>query len=142
MNYGKQKPVEIFVYTKKDGSDEWEKSINVSNGDEITIRISLKNRTKYFINNVIVRDCLPDGLCYVDGSTMIIDNRHPLNFMATGGLSSIGGYNIGELKPGVSICLYLRTRVDCERQTICNVARVSADFPNSLNESSAYIIVN
>ncbi len=141
MNLYKRKPIDLHVDAKIINTDEWVRSLNVTPGSTVSIRINAKNNSKYLIGNVFLRDILPVGTSFINGSVMLVDKNHTTGTMIDDSIMSLNGYNLGTFEPGASKWVYFKVNVNETKGVLSNVVRISSDFPNSSREFSNYVIV-
>lgn len=79
------------------GDKTWGNSVDAKIGDKVELRIAYKNNDTVDQMNVIIRDVLPEGLKYIEGSTLLVNASYPDggnveqdNIITTG--INIGGY--------------------------------------------------
>lgn len=82
------------------GDKTWGNSVDAKVGDKVELRIAYKNNDTVDQMNVMIRDILPDGLKYIEGSTLLVNANYPDggnveqdNIITTG--INIGGYTPG-----------------------------------------------
>ena len=139
-NIKRRKPVEITVELKLLNSDEyWANMVDVKPGDVVRFRIRCRNTSRATVDNIIVRDILPNCLEYIEGSTTIANDVHPSSIKAMDGLVSLFGLNVGSCPPSSTIWLYFNAKVIDPTGICTNSVRLSADFPNSENENRCFI---
>ena len=59
--------------------------------------------------NLVLRDLLPDGLSYVEGSTMIFNTAHPKGVTLSDNIITDMCVNIGDYAPGANAWIYFDT---------------------------------
>jgi len=123
--------VSIVKQVKVKGSSTWATEINANPGDTLTYLIGFKNEGNVTLDNLIIRDNLPEGLTYVNGSTSITNTLYPNGVQGTDDVTK-GGLIIGNFLPGsngyVSFDVKIPTTVSvCGNKTYTNVGVVKAD---------------
>ncbi|MBR2658752.1 DUF11 domain-containing protein [Candidatus Saccharibacteria bacterium] len=82
------------------GATDWSESVAAKVGDEVEYQIEYKNLLSNPVDNVIIRDFLPENMEYVKNSTYLFNAKFPSgakldqNTVATTGVN-IGGYAAG-----------------------------------------------
>lgn len=59
------------------GDKTWGNSVDAKIGDKVEFRIAYKNNSNSDQMNVGIRDVLPDGLKYIEGSTLLVNAKYP-----------------------------------------------------------------
>lgn len=59
-----------------------------------------------FLKNLTLRNILPTGLSYIDGSTRIYNTRHPQGVTLSDNIITDMGVNIGDYAPGANAWIY------------------------------------
>ncbi len=117
-------------------------SVNAQNNDRLEFRIQIQNTGNTTLNNVFVRDTLPNYLSYVYGSAQIDDS-----FLSDQIIS--GGVNIGSLFAGNSRIIIFDATVNSYNyngynfygsQTLTNYAYARADQVSERNDSATIYI--
>jgi uncharacterized repeat protein (TIGR01451 family) len=135
--------VSITKQVKIEGSSTWSTNITAKPGDTLAYLITFKNEGNVTLNNLIVRDNLPAGLTYVNGSTKITNTLYPNGVKGTDDVTK-GGIIIGNYLPGANGYVRFNATVpatitECGRRTYTNVGVVKA---NELGEFYNTAIVN
>lgn len=82
------------------GDKTWSNSVEAKIGDVVEFRVAYKNNSNSDQMNVMISDILPDGLKYIEGSTLLVNAKYPdgghvdQNDIVTVGIN-IGGYTPG-----------------------------------------------
>ena len=129
------------------GENKWDEPTRLKPGDIVEYRIRYKNTGTVDQTNVIIKDTLPEGMTYIDGTTRLINNSDP-----TGGsiISSNeitkSGINLGLYGPGSEAVIIFQAQLTsgdnltCGETPLINMVLVSTD--NGSKNSSATVIVN
>lgn len=123
---------EVQKTVRKSGDKDFVESVSVKPGDKVDFQIYYKNVSQQHMNNVVVRDVLPNGMTYVPGTTWLHNSsgtRQVADGITTGGLD-IGGY-----APNGNAYLKFTAQVKgnndlptCGPNTLRNVAKVETDY--------------
>lgn len=130
-----------FTVEKKvrlNGETEWSTTaIEAKPGQKIDYQIGYKNTGSTNQSNVTVKDTLPEGVKYVNGTTTLKNAQHPNGngFTLTTNTVATSGENIGNYAPGANAYVRFTATVPtndelkvCGKNTLRNVARVSTEF--------------
>ena len=64
------------------------------------------------MKNVLLRDILPPGLAYLEGSTTVYTGNHPEGVVVSDNILSNSGINIGHFGPGANAWVYFSADVE------------------------------
>ena len=78
-----------------DTHDEFTESVNAKVGDTVEFQIEYKNLTGEQVDNVMIRDILPNNLEYVEGSTVLYNSNHQSGLAVDQNTVTTSGINIG-----------------------------------------------
>lgn len=112
------------------GDTEWQSSVDAEVGDQVEFCIEYQNASEEeYHENVMVKDILPENLCYIPGSTKLYNSNHPKG--ATFDQKSVitTGINIGHYNPGANAFVIFTAEVIDENlqmgsNTLVNWAQV------------------
>lgn len=107
-------------------------------GDVVTYHINIRNLTATSVNNVSVRDDLPDSFHYVPGTTRLVVGSTPERTIEPEMLGDDLIFHIGEIPPGAGASLLYRVRIGAnarpgDRE---NVAIGYGEFPSGERNST------
>lgn len=102
--------VEIEARNREDA--KWVRAILAKSGDTVHFRIQFKNTGKVEMKNVLLRDILPPGLAYLEGSTTVYTGNHPEGVVVSDNILSNSGINIGHFGPGANAWVYFSADVE------------------------------
>jgi len=111
-----------FTFAKdvrQSGTKIWQDKVTVPQGSTVEYRLSYDNTGNTEQDDVTLKDTLPAGLTYVQGSTKLYASDSPEGKTLSDEISQ-GGMNIGGFKPGANAYLTFSARVDgvpCSTQT-------------------------
>lgn len=140
-----------FTVEKKvrlDGSSDWQKSITAKPGDTVNFQVGYKNTGETTQNKVVVKDKLPNGVTYVNGTTTLknanysVDNGKAIesNAVISSGID-IGGYTPGSnAYVRFTVTLPQASALSCGENKLINTATVSTE--NGEKSDTAEVIVN
>ncbi|MBR2802977.1 DUF11 domain-containing protein [Candidatus Saccharibacteria bacterium] len=77
------------------GTKEWSESVNAKIGDEVEFQIEYENWLNESVENVMIRDVLPNNLEYVAGSTYLYNAKYPKGDHVKDDTVTTTGINIG-----------------------------------------------
>lgn len=130
---------------RKSGETEWKKSIAVKPGDNVEYQISYKNTGATRQNNVTLRDTLPAGINYVDGSTYLRNGTNPNGLKISDNITKPVGVNVGDYSPNANAHVKFGAKVTgdnlvCGPNTLTNKVRVAVD--DRYREDTADVTIN
>lgn len=117
-----------------DGAEGWSTAVLAEAGDKINYRIQFKNTSKITMEDVIIRDILPKGLTYVEGSTKVYNANNPNGVKVSDNIVSDTGINIGDYGAGANAWIYFSVTVDqsmnekCENTILRNVIQANGGY--------------
>jgi len=116
-------------------------SIGAKPRQTLEFSIKVTSTGNVAINNVIVRDMLPDRLLYASGSTYVD------GFSVSDGITS-GGINIGTINPGASKTVTFRVNIEREvlfprgNTTLINTGFARADEVGEKSDTAQVVVIN
>ncbi len=131
----KAQPTSTFEMTKQVRKHSattggWVESYAAKPGETVDFVVTYKNTGNITQENVVIKDTLPAGLSYVNGSTVLANGSNPTGKPISDNVTK-GGVNIGAYAPGVSAWVRFSAKVadnagltTCGANTIHNVASV------------------
>jgi len=139
---------EMKKQVAKKGTADWKESIDAKAGEEVDYRIEYKNSGTTVQNNVVIKDVLPQGVTYVDGSTSISNASSDFKWRAsTNNEVTKGGLNIGNYAAGGGAFVKFTAKMPsndslkaCGTNTLVNKATVETD--NGNKGDTANVVVN
>jgi uncharacterized repeat protein (TIGR01451 family) len=126
----------------------WVESVNAQPGDTVDFLITYKNTGTIQQNDVVIKDKLPAGLTYINGSARYYNATNPTStggHAATDDVTGVG-LNVGNYAPGADAMVKFSAKVSakkdlpCGKNTITNIGRVETN--NGSKEDPAVVIVN
>jgi len=117
----------------KHGENDWTKSYTAKPGEKVDFLVNYKNIGEKQHNNVVLRDTLPEGLSYVDGSTVYGNSKTPEGVRASDNIANGTGINVGSYAAGANAWAIFTAQVtskdklECGKNTLTNVAKVTVD---------------
>lgn len=127
------------------GTKDWKESVQAKPGDSVDYQIEYKNIGTTKQNDVVIRDILPAGMTYVNGSTKYVNASNPNGAQASDNITK-NGINIGNYTPGANAYVKFTAKVPtndqlpkCGNNLFHNVAR--AETNNGSKEDSADVTV-
>ena len=130
----------------KHGANDWKESYTAQPGETVDYLIEYKNTGSAAQKDVMIKDTLPTGMTYVNGSTKFGTVAQPNGAPATDDITK-GGINIGNYGEGSSTWVIFSAKVadndalpTCGNNLLHNVARAETDF--GYKEDSADVNVN
>lgn len=108
-----------FSFTKqvrKQGDATWQQSTTVSPGDTVEYRLEYKNTSTAEQRDVLVKDKLPSGLTYIDGSTKLTNSNNPQGTTLNGEIFS-KTLNLGSYAPNANAIITYQAKVTVDNLT-------------------------
>ena len=93
------------------GDKTWGNNVDAKIGDVVEFRVAYKNNSKSDQMNVGIRDILPKGLRYIEGSTLIVNAGYPDGGHVEQDDIITTGINIGGYTPGSNAFVRFRAEV-------------------------------
>ncbi len=138
--------VEKMVRKSTTASGGWAESIAVNTGDNIDYQIKYTNTGTTQQDNVVIKDILPKGVSYVDGSTYVkIDGKAAVK--VSDNITGVG-INLGNFAGGVNANTVIKitakvtaseSSLTCGQNTLKNIGRVETD--NGAKEDTADVVI-
>lgn len=92
---------EVTKQVAKKGTTDWKESIDAKAGEEVDYRIHYKNTGTTAQNDVVIKDTLPQGVTYVNGSTFVSNPASNFQWKpTTNNEVTKGGINVGNYAAG------------------------------------------
>ena len=139
--------VEIEKQVADEDEQDWSEEVTSAPGEEVRYLLTVRNNGNARVNNVTVRDVLPEGMNYVAGTTKVFDSNHPGGVTVSDNIVSDNGINVGDLPNDTVVYITFRATMpevealDCGMNTLVNTAQVVATGFNG-DEDTAQTKVN
>lgn len=88
----------IAVKVRIKGTKEWKELINAKVGDEVEYQIEFVNLLSKTVQDIMIRDILPNNVEYVEDSTYLYNASHQDGVLLRGDSITTVGINIGDYK--------------------------------------------
>lgn len=137
-----------FTFKKqvsKDGANQWSDTATVKPGEKVNYLLTYQNTGTTQQNNVILRDTLPTGVTYVDGSTVVTNSVSPKGAKGKDGVTTTAGVNYGSYAPRGNLFVQFSATVPdadklkCGKNILTNKAEVSTE--NGRKNDTAEVVV-
>lgn len=99
----------IEVRKKDETEAQWGDRMYAVPGECVRFRIGIRNMSSETFRNLTLRDVLPTGLSYINGSTRIYNAKHPQGVTLSDNIITDMGVNIGDYAPGANAWIYFDT---------------------------------
>lgn len=137
---------EMSKQVRKAGETGWKETANVKPGDTVDFLIGYKNIGNTHQQNVAVKDILPAGLTYVEGSSNLRNSTNPNGLKIDDNIVRQSGTNIGGYLPGANAYVTFQAKVadnnslpQCGENKLINKAHVIVD--GGYKEDKAEVVV-
>ena len=137
---------EVSKKVSKSGANDWQESISAKPGETVDYLIEYKNTGSTDQNDVVLKDTLPEGMTYVEGSSSIANASN--NFTPTkisDGITS-GGYIIGNYTPGSNAYVKFSAKMPSSEQLPCGDSKLTnkatASTANGSKDDTADVTTN
>ena len=131
----------IVKDVRKSGTTTYGQSVQVKAGDKVDFRIKFVNNGEATLNNVVIKDALPAGFTYVEGTAAlqnanyVYPNVHKLDARFFG-----DGSNIGNYAKGINAFITFSATVNgeklvCGSNTLTNKATVVTDYGSKTDDA-------
>ena len=130
---------------REHGTSDWKESITAQPGQTVDYLVQYKNTGTTRQNDVVIKDQLPKGMTYVNGSTKVANSNNPNGIAVDDGITTESGINIGNYEAGANAFVMFSAKVkslaelECGTNSLKNVAR--ADTNNGWKEDDATVTV-
>ena len=124
----------VFTVSKmvsKHGDNKWVESYVAQPGETVDYLIQYKNTGNTQQDSVTMRDTLPAGMTYVDGSTTYGNSKTPAGVKASDNIANGTGINVGSYAAGANAWSIFSAKVpsvnqiNCGENTLVNTAEVT-----------------
>ena len=124
------------------GAEDWEETVTADPGDSVDFLITYRNTGTTRQNDVVIRDSLPTGMTYIDGSTYVVNSTNPDGIQVSDNIVTAGGINIGDYNAGAAAYVKFSARVAandnlpvCGINNLNNVATVRTNNGSKTDNS-------
>jgi len=135
----------IEKQVRKTGTTAWTESTQVNPGDKVDYMIQYKNTGTTLQNDVVIKDTLPKGVTYVNGTTKLKNANNPDGKAVSDNLTT-AGINISNYTPGSNAYLMFTAQVGNKDQLVCGTNKLvntaTAETNNGNKSDTADVIVN
>lgn len=107
------------------GSTDWRERIVAQTGDTVSWLITYNNTGDDVLNDVTIRDVMPEGVTLVPGSITVFDPARPNGQVLNDTALGAGGVNLGNYAPGGGGYVRFRTTVNQEPPAECVATNVA-----------------
>ena len=129
-----------FSFTKqvrKQGDTAWQKSVTVNPGDTIEYRLEYKNTSTAEQRDVLVKDKLPSGLTYIDGSTKLTNSNNPQGTTLNGDIFN-KTLNLGNYAPNTNAIITYQAKVTVDNLTCGSSVSFSSTAGAAIQEGTKH----
>ena len=138
-----------FTITKKvriHGTTGWKTSVAANPGDTVDYLLGYTNSGSTEQDNVVLKDTLPNGESYINGTTIGTNTNYPKGKTLTDDITA-NGVNIGNYKAGANAYVQYSTKIasndslaNCGTNTLTNTVKAETD--NGTKQATANVTVN
>lgn len=138
---------EVQKQVSKAGENKYSEEVTALPNDEVEYKIKYVNTGTTQQDNVIIKDKLPAGMTYVNGSTHVSSSKtsHQWKQIASNEIVN-RGVNLGSYAPGAALYVKFKAKITdaskldkCGLNTLVNTA--TAETPNGSKSDTANVIV-
>ena len=104
--YSQPEVVNLLLSGNMRAEPKWTDKVYAVPGECVRFRIGIRNMSSEMFRNLTLRDILPTGLSYINGSTMIYNAKHPQGVTLSDNIITDMGVNIGDYAPGANAWIY------------------------------------
>lgn len=135
----------ISKQVRKDGAtDGFKESTAVNPGDTVNYRVEVKNTGTAALNNIVLKDQLPQGVSFVPGSAKILNGNNQSGAVLAGGDNIVtSGVNIGSYAAGTNAFVVFNAKVadnaqlpTCGPITLTNTASAQPEGQNPKSDTA------
>lgn len=139
---------EVSKQVSKAGENKYAESVTALPGGEVEYKIKYKNTGTMQQDNVVIKDKLPAGVSYVNGSTQVSNSKTNNQWTTIADNDVVArGINIGSYAPGGAAYLKFKAKVasndkleKCGVNTLVNTA--TAETQNGSKSDTANVVVS
>ncbi len=126
------------------GTKTWSESVTAKVGDEVEYQIEYKNLLNKQVDNVIIRDALPNNMQYVENSTYLYNAQYKNGVLLKDNTLTTTGINVGSyLANGSAYVRFTAKVIDaslkCGNNQLVNWAESTADAKSTKDDASVYV---
>lgn len=129
--------LEITKQVTTPGSTDWRERIVARKGDTVSWLVTFNNTGDEVLNNLTIRDVMPDGVTLVPGTIMVFDPARPNGEVLNDTALGAGGVNVGNYAPGGGGYIRFRTTVDQDPPAECVATNVAYGRATNVPEQEA-----
>lgn len=137
---------EVSKQVRKAGATIWAESTEVKPGDNVEYLIGYKNTGTTVQNDVVVKDQLPTGMTYVNGTTQLKNVSFPDKKTVSDNLTNGTGVNIGNYTVGSNAYIYFTAKVKAAKELVCGKTKLvntaTIETNNGNKSDTADVIVD
>ena len=127
------------------GEKEFVDTTNANVGDIVEYQIYFENTNDETLNNVVVRDLLPENMEYIEGTTKVYNTNHPEGATFQDETITTTGVNIGNYNPASNAYIRFRAKVvdksmGCGSNKLVNWGQIGVGT-NTIQDN-AFVMVN
>jgi uncharacterized repeat protein (TIGR01451 family)/LPXTG-motif cell wall-anchored protein len=138
---------EVTKQVSKSGENKYAETVNVQPGGEVEYKINYKNTGTMQQDNVVIKDKLPAGMSYVNGSTQVSNATTNNQWTPIANDAVVArGINLGSYAPGGGVYVKFKAKVaaadkleKCGVNTLVNTA--TAETENGSKSDTANVTV-
>jgi len=130
-----QPKLEVNKQVTKPGSTDWKETMPAKKGDTVSWLVGFKAKGAR-VDDVVVRDTLPEGVTLVPGSITLFSTNYPNGKVLPDSALSGGGSQIGDYLANASGAVRFRTTVNNNPPKSCKVTNVAWVRGNNVPQQS------
>lgn len=128
--------LEVNKQVTKPGSNVWKETMPAKTGETVSWLVSFQAK-EVRVDDVIVRDTLPEGVTLVPGSIVLYSSNYPSGKALPDSALSGGGSQVGDYLPDARGSVRFRTTVDNDPPEDCKITNVGWVRGNNVPQQSA-----
>lgn len=102
---------------------QWQNDVTVDPGETVNYRIQFKNTGGTELQNVIVKDTLPQHVSYVPGTSKLYNASNPGGLAISDNVTTTG-VNIGRYAPGANAIVTFQAKIGEESTELCKAGKL------------------
>jgi uncharacterized repeat protein (TIGR01451 family) len=128
----------------KHGENKWVDNYQAQAGETVDYLVEYKNTGEVQQDNVTLRDKLPAGMTYVNGSSVLGNSKHPNGIKTNDGITT-QGLNIGSYAKNATAWVIFSAKVPskeaiaCGKHTLKNVVSVETDYGTKSDDADVTV---
>ena len=136
--------VEKTVRKAGDSDKTWKDTVDANTGDTVEYQIYFENTTGQHVDNVMIKDVLPNNMELVKGTTVLYNETNPKGLKYTDETIATTGINIGSYGDGANAYVRFQAKV-VDKSMVCGTNKLvnwgQAGIGKTTLQDNAFVMV-